>query len=914
VTDLQKETRFKGMPLLHEHGVVSGMTVVIRGRNRPFGILGAHTTQHRSFTPDDANFLQAVANVLAAAIDRRQIEEDLQLSHDQLAAILQGTAEGITAQDVAGHLVYANDAAARLLDYPSTDVLLQTPLAEVMQKYEILDEAGNSFPLDRLPDRLALQGEPAPAAIICFRKLDTGEIRWLNVKARPVIDEQDQVKLVVNIFQDITSLKRTELSQRILAEAGELLAASFDYTTRLNNVTRLVVPLMADWCTVYLIETDESLHQVAVAHADPDKVAMALDLQGRYPPDWDAPSGVPHVLRTGQSEFSPEITEAMLAAAAQDEEHLRLIQSMRMKSAMIVPLTARGRTLGAMTFVWAESGRRYDPTDLELAEELAHRVALAVDNARLYDEAQRLNAELEERVKARTAELEVANIQLQDEIAERKRAEAHIRESEQQLAEAQQIAHLGSWEWDIVADKLTWSDEMCRIYGVNPQEFETSYESFLDHVHPGDRNMVREIMEKAYHTHQPFSFEHRIIRSDNQVRTLQGRGKVEVNQTGQPVKMVGTGQDITELKQAEQALRESEARIRTIFEGAGVGMSMIDQSKRIIESNPVLQELLDYSREELHHMAFIEFIHPAYAKLNETLYDELISSTQRRYQIEIRYLNKHRQVGWGRLTVSPVWSDDTVNRPQFAIVMLEDITEQKEVEAEVAELRRRLMEGREMERLYLAQELHDGPLQDLNSTFLRLSELEPVVVNDEAGLSQMAAVQATLQKIMQTLRVICGELRPPALAPFGLEKAIRSHVEDFQKQSPEVNLNLELIADGQTLPEQTRLALFRIYQQAVTNIGQHAQARHVSIRFKLDPDLVILEIEDDGQGFVMPRRHIELVRHGHYGLAGAMERAEAIGGSLQVVSSLGHGTLLRVMVPRINEQNFEPVAEERIEQ
>jgi GAF domain-containing protein len=140
---------------------------------------------------------------------------------------------------------------------------------------------------------------------------------------------------------------------------------------------------------------DGSVERVAVEHEDPEKVTLALKLQESYPPDPEASSGVPNVLRTGRPEFYPEVTDEMLGAVARDEDHLGLLREIGFTSVIIVPMVARGRTLGAVTLVSAESGRRYGEVDLELAEELARRAALAVDNARLYEEARREIAERE---------------------------------------------------------------------------------------------------------------------------------------------------------------------------------------------------------------------------------------------------------------------------------------------------------------------------------------------------------------------------------------------------------------------------------------------------------------------------------------------------------------------------------------
>jgi GAF domain-containing protein len=170
-----------------------------------------------------------------------------------------------------------------------------------------------------------------------------------------------------------------------LADATTELARSLDYEATLQAVARLAVPTFADWCAIDLVE-DGRLHRLAVEHVDPAKVALAHELQERYPPDPDAPTGPWNVMRTGRSELIHEITDEMLVAGAVDEEHLRIARDLKLRSAATVPLAARGRVLGVITWVSAESGRLYGADDLALAEDLAIRAAVAIDNSQLHSE------------------------------------------------------------------------------------------------------------------------------------------------------------------------------------------------------------------------------------------------------------------------------------------------------------------------------------------------------------------------------------------------------------------------------------------------------------------------------------------------------------------------------------------------
>jgi signal transduction histidine kinase len=190
---------------------------------------------------------------------------------------------------------------------------------------------------------------------------------------------------------------------RFLAEASHALSSSLDYRETLNEVARLVVPRLADWCMVDVVEDGRRV-SVAVAHADPDKVRWARALLEEDGPRQDAPTGVPNVIRTGRSELYPEISDAMLVATAQNERELEALRALGMTSVMIVPLIARGSTLGTISFAWAETGGRYSEEDLAFAQDLARRAAVAVDNARLHDLAVR-SADRLSRLQSVTARL-----------------------------------------------------------------------------------------------------------------------------------------------------------------------------------------------------------------------------------------------------------------------------------------------------------------------------------------------------------------------------------------------------------------------------------------------------------------------------------------------------------------------------
>ncbi|WP_437531061.1 ATP-binding protein [Sorangium sp. So ce726] len=197
-------------------------------------------------------------------------------------------------------------------------------------------------------------------------------------------------------------LERQQATLRLLSEAGAALSGSLDVASRLTHLTHLAVPTLADWCAVDMLNGD-SIERVAVHHCDPAKIELAERLRAMAPPRPDAPAGVSAVIRAGRSEWMADIPDAAIESAALSPEHLRLIRSLGLRSYVVVPLRGRDRTIGALTLVHAESGRRFCEADVALAEELGSRVALLIDNARRFQEAQsliraleRTNAELDQ--------------------------------------------------------------------------------------------------------------------------------------------------------------------------------------------------------------------------------------------------------------------------------------------------------------------------------------------------------------------------------------------------------------------------------------------------------------------------------------------------------------------------------------
>jgi len=300
-----------------------------------------------------------------------------------LAEILDSLAEAVTIRDRDGEIAYVNTVAMEHMGFSSRRALLEQGTQGILDEYIVTDEQGNPLTASDIPSVRLLAGESAEPMVMRTIRRSTGQVSWMLLKARLLRDPQGEPVAAVTIIEDVTKEKTAAVREDFLARATETLMSSLDYQETLRNVAWLAVPEIADWCAVDLIDPRGLRQQVVVAHPDPQKLVLAERLR-RYDSDPPDPErGVGRVIRTGTSELYGEIPDELLVQGAVDDQHLELLRQVGFRSVLVVPLRARGRTLGVMTLVTAESMRRFDESDREFVEQVASRAAIAVDNARL---------------------------------------------------------------------------------------------------------------------------------------------------------------------------------------------------------------------------------------------------------------------------------------------------------------------------------------------------------------------------------------------------------------------------------------------------------------------------------------------------------------------------------------------------
>ncbi len=352
--------------------------------------------------------------------------------------------------------------------------------------------------------------------------------------------------------------------------------------------------------------------------------------------------------------------------------------------------------------------------------------------------------------------------------------------------------------------------------------------------------------------------------------------------------------EISARRFAREALIASEERFLSIFRSTTLGIMVMDLVGTMLETNPAFQFMLGYDEDQLIAMHFYDLVHPDdFAHVLDGFH-RLKTSRDPHLRLEHRMVSKEGSTIWVRTTFAAVKKGPRDEALSLIFGIVENISDRKQADGELLELQQHLQHSIELERLRIAQNLHDIPLQELYAVIYKLEGLR--LKTDPAQAGALAEAIEDIRKTLGSLRNTASELRPPALSRFGFEKAVRSYAEDFRERHPEIQLRLALARDRQMLPEEVRLVLFRVLQEAMNNIFRHAQATEVEVRFSFDAEEARLEVCDNGRGFSVPENWMTLVRGGHYGLAGMAERVEAAGGFLTLESSPG-ATILRAVVP-----------------
>ena len=276
---------------------------------------------------------------------------------------------------------------------------------------------GSEFPVEISLSPMKLVGEAGILVISAVRditkqKEDEEQIIKLNENLEQLIIERTS-ELELSLKKEKAArieMNKNQLRLTFLTEASKVLISSLDYSKTLENLANMITPDIADWCVIDELTEIGTIKRIVTSHVDPNKIKLANELEQKYP---NATNGLYEVIHNRKSQFYHDISEELLESLAYNQEHLRLMNDLGIRSAIIVPLLSRDKIYGVMTLGLSDSVRLFDENDFEFTKELARRTSFAIENAKLYKELQVTNAELELRVAQRTTELEAINKELE---------------------------------------------------------------------------------------------------------------------------------------------------------------------------------------------------------------------------------------------------------------------------------------------------------------------------------------------------------------------------------------------------------------------------------------------------------------------------------------------------------------------
>ncbi len=478
-------------------------------------------------------------------------------------------------------------------------------------------------------------------------------------------------------------------------------------------------------------------------------------------------------------------------------------------------------------------------------------------------------------------------------LRERKRIDQALREGEDRFRIMANGTPVIMWVHDAAGGIEFVNRAYQDFFGVDEEEVKSG--GWQPLVHPDDSAAYIDVFQECLRERKHFRAQGRVRRKDGQWRWVNSQGQSHFSASGEFLGMAGSSMDITDQKQVNEALRASEERFRVALKNAPVLVYTTDLDLRYTwmyapTNGFRAEEVLGKLDEELLLAEDVQ-------ELVDFKRSVLESREGARAEVHLPFQG---QMQTYNVTAEPLL--DSGGKMVGLTVAAVDMTEVLELKAEMVrseeriEIQRRISDDYEKERARIARDLHDGPLQELISTNFQISMIQSE--EDEAERSsKLKQLSEMLEEQAVSLRSFCNELRPPALAPFGLEKAIRSHIDQVKERHPNIEIKARLDADRNTIPENTRMILYRIYQEGMNNMLKHANASEARVCFYLEDGRAQLELQDKGKGFAIPESWVTLARQGHLGLVGMRERVENIGGELLVQSAPGEGTIVRVTVP-----------------
>jgi PAS domain S-box-containing protein len=477
---------------------------------------------------------------------------------------------------------------------------------------------------------------------------------------------------------------------------------------------------------------------------------------------------------------------------------------------------------------------------------------------------------------------------------------AALLENEERLRLAFAGAQEGVWDWNLETGAVVYSPRWKQMLGYSDDEIEPDVRAWQRLLHPDDRALADELNESVQRGERSYVGEFRLRHKDGHYLHVLSRGfAVRREPDGRVVRIVGTHLDLTERRNAEAALRESEERLRLAFAGAQEGVWDWNLETGAVVYSQRWKQMLGYSDEEIEPnvSAWERLVHPddrpAADRANES-----VAHGETTYEAEFRLRHKDNHYVHVLSRGFPVRREP--GGPVVRIVGTHfDLTERKRAEAERArtESLTRMVFAQEDERRRIAREMHDQFGEQLTALSHGIQSLAAMCANHPELHAQVQSLAGISRRLDRDVDQLVWELRPTALDDLGLRAALANYVAEWSRR---VGIAVDLHTSGlldDRLSSEIETTLYRIAQEALTNVAKHSRATHVDLILERRPDHVLLVVEDDGVGFdADPAADVSAGADG-FGLHGMRERAALVGATLQIESAPGNGTTILVRLP-----------------
>ncbi|MEA2564732.1 MAG: hypothetical protein QOH06_6236 [Acidobacteriota bacterium] len=697
---------------------------------------------------------------------------------------------------------------------------------------------------------------------------------------------------------DLTASSATEAQSRVLAEVSQALSSSLDEQETLSTLARSLVPDLADYCILDIFDGEGKVRRAEALHRDPTLQEVMRELQFRFPADLGAANGMGRVLRTGQPNLAIDITEEEIRAGSQDEDHGNLLLRLRPRSSILVPMMSRGRVLGAICLALCDSLRQFSPVDLALAEEIGHRAALALDNARLYHEAQ-------DALRRRDESMEALH---------------GINQTLRALVEACPLAIMLLEPGEGVVS--LWNPAAERIFGWREDEVLGRPVPFV----PDDRrDEFRRSLQAILCGAMPQGVETMRQRKDGEPVHVSLWSSTVPDEQGLP-RILSLVADVTARKQIENALRKSDSRLRDLVDTAAEGVWILDAGRRTTYVNRRTAEMLERPMHEILRLPGNDFFAP------ESLpaVDEIWERCRRglRGHQEVCFLLPGGRPLWASASVSPVF--DETGEFGGVLAMLTDVTERRRLDEE---LRRRVQELAAEDRRkdeFLAMLAHElrNPLGAISNAGHVLDQLDQIPgadprMRDLVGVigRQIRHLSRLVDDLLDVSRFTRGKIelrrQEVELQPI-VEGAVETTRPVLEQKDQRLTVTLP---DEPVYLEADATRIEQVLANLLHNAAKFTDpGGKIDLSVEADGPQAVLRVQDDGQGIepeLLPRIFDLFVQedrslarsHGGLGIGLTLVRSlvERHGGRVEAHSEgPGRGSEFVVRLPRCIDRSAEP--------